>query len=413
MIGNIAANQVIVPPMVVNRNGVRLSLRSEPFCHCTQTIDFARDGGVQSGDYIEYYVNGSRVAWEWCINKAFINFGLHTSQKHQEIKVKYLTSGTIFSSGSLVAEMEYTLRNPVSSFQISPESVNIQENITVRYTFDPVPQFCRVVAKFENIQVSSHVISSPIGECIIQSPRIPGILEISCVTATHDKLTSKTVVVGDSFNRSHVFISFTGHPYNNRILTIRPGQRFEVFTKGVVLNQRDEVVVVKASVPNNSSQLFEKPSNVELEIAIRVTRIDTGPVSFQLTEEGIYHVCLALTYEQHRLLGDWCTVIVSERAGSINVPLLEHQKSNESTAHANTSSEFLKEMKKDHSHSSPSFICCICQDKTVTMKFSPCNHVCTCQQCCEAIFSEEYQRRGKTCPICQQRVDGREKVFLV
>lgn len=48
--------------------------------------------------------------------------------------------------------------------------------------------------------------------------------------------------------------------------------------------------------------------------------------------------------------------------------------------------------------------CCICLVNSKTIKLSPCNHICLCQEC----FNHGISR----CPICRSHITGSERVYL-
>lgn len=66
----------------------------------------------------------------------------------------------------------------------------------------------------------------------------------------------------------------------------------------------------------------------------------------------------------------------------------------------------LKEKFKLHEHEGSdmdSFLCSVCLDRKKNIAFSPCGHVCICDQCDVNINS---------CPLCRQQIATRHKVFL-
>ncbi|XGW02265.1 hypothetical protein V3C99_014366 [Haemonchus contortus] len=52
--------------------------------------------------------------------------------------------------------------------------------------------------------------------------------------------------------------------------------------------------------------------------------------------------------------------------------------------------------------------CCICLYREKTILLRPCNHICLCNTCFQAIMNEELS----TCPICRTEIESHIEVFL-
>ncbi|VDO40536.1 unnamed protein product [Haemonchus placei] len=52
--------------------------------------------------------------------------------------------------------------------------------------------------------------------------------------------------------------------------------------------------------------------------------------------------------------------------------------------------------------------CCICLYREKTILLRPCNHICLCNTCFQAIMNEEIS----TCPICRTEIESHIEVFL-
>jgi hypothetical protein len=346
------------------------------------------------------------VTWYWCQGKHEIDFGIRTSLHDELITIKYFEEGGTFHSGTLLAEMKYTLRNPVEDISVSAHKIEIQETVQVRYKMAKIPTNCMIVGRCHGVRMFTHYVAHMEGECVIAMPRLPGIFEIACLATQQgeNELALEKVTVTDQFHRSAVSLQFRGYATDHRILTIRPDQRFDLQFTGELLNAMDEVIVVEAK------KLFEAPSHASLSFALQQKQIgEYGVCSLQIAKEGIYHICLALVHEHVMLLGDWCSVIVSNRVGSNTHPVptepIPTMPLIPMPLPINDGS-----MQPGSSGSPPSagFICAICLDKTVCMKFDPCKHVCTCEGCCQLIMSHGIH----ACPLCKKTVTAFEKVFL-
>ncbi len=390
---------VIIPPIPVDMRGVKLSLRGIPFCDNPQIIDISREGGVRSHDYIEFHNSTGRVTWNWCEGKTHIDFGIRTSLQDEQVTIKFYEEGRTFSAGVMLAEMKYTLRNPVQEMRLSAQRLEIQDTLTVSYKMEHMPTNCMLIGRCHGVRIFIYSVSLMEGTCDIPMPRLPGIFEVACIATQQgeNELAVHKMTVTDQYHRASVTLNVRGYAKDHRIITLRPGQRFDVQATGTLLNAADEVVIVEAK------NLFQPPSHTSLAFALQQKEIgEYGMCSLQVAKEGMYHVCLALVHDRAMLLGDWCTVIVSDRVGVNShpvpiepipsVPLLSMPV----------------ETERCDVPPSAGFICAICLDKTVCMKFDPCKHVCTCEGCCQLIAS----RGIHACPICKQEVKSWEKVFL-
>ena len=391
-------NKTVIDPAPVKVRGVQLSLRSPPFCDSPQIIDIARDGGVRSHDYLEFHTQSGRVNWYWCEGKTFIDFGIQTSLQDEQITIKYFEEGRTFTVGTLVAEMQYTLRNPIEELRMSSSKLEIQEQLQLTYRMAHVPNNCMIVGRFLGVRIFTHAVSME-GECTITMPRLPGEFEIACIATPQGErqLAVRKVTVTDRQNRSRVSLNLRGYAKDHRLLSIRPNQRFDVEASGLLLTAADQVVLVKAS------SLFEPPTHTSLAFAIQEKSLgERGVCSFELATEGMYHICLGLAHDRVNLLGDWCSVVVSNRVGTNlhavptepipSLPVLPLPAPSTASEHPPTAG----------------FICAICLDKTVCMKFDPCRHVCTCEDCCQLILSQGI----RSCPMCKKEVKSWEKIFL-
>lgn len=392
---------VIRRPVPVDTRGVRLSLLSEPFCDCSQLVAISRDGGIKSGDFLEFHNSKGRVGWHWCQGKTQIDFGVCASVQDEQITVRYKEEGGIFSSGSLIAEMQYTLRNPVQELVVSSSRPTIQEAVQVSYKMFRTPTNCMIVGRYHGVRIFTHAVSSLEGQCIVTMPRLPGEMDIVCIAGNSgdNVLASQKMTVVDPQSASKVSITLRGYSPDHRILSLRPNQRFDLQSSGTLLNAMDEMVVIEAQ------SLFDQPTHTSLTMARQQKTIgEHGVCSFQLANEGIYHVCLALVHDRALLLGDWCSVIVSNRVGANIHPIPTEPISSlpliPLATEASNSSEEVRPP--------AGFVCSICLDKTVSMKFDPCKHVCTCEGCCQLVALEG----RRLCPICKKGIDSWEKVFI-
>lgn len=391
---------VITRPVPVDIRGVRLSLLSEPFCDCSQLVAIARDGGIQSGDFLEFHNSKGRVGWHWCQGKTQIDFGVCASVQDEQITVRYREEGGIFSSGSLIAEMHYTLRNPVQELKVSSSRPTIQEAVQVSYKMFRTPTNCMIVGRYHGVRIFTHAVSSLEGQCTVSMPRLPGEMEVVCIADNRgdNKLASEKLTVSDPNTASKVSISLRGYAPDHRILSLRPNQRFDVQSSGVLLNAMDEVVVIEAQ------SLFDQPTHTSLTMARQQKTVgEHGVCSLTITNEGIYHVCLALVHDRALLLGDWCSVVVSNRVGANIHPIPTEPISSLPFIPVAEPSNTNEEVRPP-----AGFVCAICLDKTVSMKFDPCKHVCTCEGCCQLVALEG----RRLCPICKKGIDSWEKVFI-
>lgn len=391
---------VIRNPTPVETRGVRLSLVSEPFCDFPQIVAINRDGGVRSGDFLEFHNSKERLEWHWCQGKTQIDFGVLASLQDEQITVKYKEEGGIFSSGTLVAEMKYTLRNPVQELKVSPSRPVIQEPVQVSYKLFHTPVNCMIIGRYHGVRIFAHAVPSREGQCTIAMPRLPGQMEIVCIAGNSgDKsLAIEKLTVADPNQASKVSIALRGYAPDHRILSVRPNQRFDVQCSGGLLNAMDEVVIIEAH------SLFDKPTHTSLTMARQQKTIgDHGVCSFQIINEGIYHVCLAMVHDRALLLGDWCSVIVSDRVGADIHPVPTEPITSRPVIPLPPPSDSNEDVRPP-----AGFVCAICLDKTVSMKFDPCKHVCTCEGCCQLVALEG----RRLCPICKKGIESWEKVYI-
>lgn len=150
----------------------------------------------------------------------------------------------------------------------------------------------------------------------------------------------------------------------------------------------DEVLIVQAR--GKTEDIFVKPQSSSLQTPLRSYCLgESGKVTFQLQYEGVYHICLGLIHNQVRLPGDYCTLIVSNQSNPFDRPLLEPPASSE-----------MKE-------TSLRYLCMVCKANHFCMRFKPCQHIVTCEQCSSSL---EMVNNTCICPICHNKIESSDKV---
>lgn len=397
----------------VTKDRVILKRQDLPYQGCDQIIEFS--GNVENNDYIEFHVENSRKAWEWCKDKTSVTFsGCYTGHS---ISIKYFRGASssffsLVSSGTELMTMDYKLKNPLEDFKISEEMVEVGESVTVSYKLKVLPPFCNIIVRRNGLRLFTY---SPVvvqGEYVMRCPRLPGSCEIAFVANSTGEmvLASKHINVTDQQNKSKMNIWFNGQSSENKILTVPNHQQVVVRVSGQLLIQTDRVVVVKCP---SVSDILTPPKEILLQSFVASHMVGSnGTVALNMNflRDGVFYVCLAVGDDRHaKLLGDWATLIVSDRVRSDQ----GSAQGSSTTSSAATSVEIPLPPPSDAESSSQPcesrFICSICFDNVVSIKFDPCKHVCVCEVCNRDLIAY----RNRMCPMCRTDISSWEKVFLV
>ena len=324
-----------------SNRGVTLKLKSPAFYGCPQIIEYTRHDGAKPGDYVEFHLDGNRDRWKWCNDRRQqINFGTKNTSNRGFVSIKYLENGTAFAKGNEVVQLNYSLINPVKYFHISKRVADLDECVTLTYQLVHLPPVCSIILRCAGIRLHSEQLQSLSGELTIRCPRIPCDCEVACI-ATEDGstvLALESLRVMDKQNRAVISLVFQGHRSDERIKVVRPGTTVTLAATGGILNSADEVLILRSD--SNVTNFFSKPSATALQVPINSFPLgQSGIVIVQLREEGVYSLCLGVKFEQNNLLGDWCNLIVSERAGGEPLETsVNHHKKNKSNNSINNSS---------------------------------------------------------------------------
>jgi len=392
-------------------DGVILTRTDPSYQGCPQIIKFS--GSVSDNDYISFYIGGDRKKWEWCKDKTSVEFS--GEYDDTSVSIKYYKDGGMFVSGKELIAMNYTLRNPLLEFEASQRNIEVGSSITVSYALEHIPPSCKIVLKRNGMRLSTLTPRARQGQVVIKSPRLPGHCEVVFLaSSTGDVvLRSKSINVTDDRNLSETKLWFDGHSIDQKLLAVPNNQLVQVKVSGELLVSSDRVVVLQESNMNN---FFTPPSETSLQVPLESHTIGSnGTVTLSHRSEGVFYVCLALGNENHaNLLGNWITLIVSDRVGhishtsestsarAVSIPAAVSVQDIPPRSSSTTTAE-------EPNNASSRFTCVICFDLPVSIKYDPCKHVCVCEDCQRRL---EASRSNTACPICRGKITKWEKVFL-
>lgn len=395
--------QVIREQVTLSRDGNR------DFYGLNQMISFQRVGGVRNSDYIEFHINGSRTTYEWCRGLEMVDFKSHGSleRSDDDVAVKYFESGGFFTSGKLLAQMNYKVRNPVTSFDLQPSQQfhDIGSDINANYEMLVVPDLCVAVVRDCNRRLASFAISTAVGHVLLQAPRITGNYEVAIIAGRNGSvLTRKNLVVQDQLHRGSVqlYVLNQKNRDGSRLIAIQPGNSITVTAIGDILQVTDEILVIRAQ------SSLEPPTFTSMVNPMQSHTLQQNGrnINVPFQETGIYYICLGLRYFGSRLLGDYFCVVVSALAA----PGLQEADpsiamvANQVSPYQPTTSSTTQQQPQGSG-----FKCIACYDSHVCMKLEPCKHVALCESC----FHSINRSKERSCPICRTAIQGYEKVFVV
>lgn len=431
----------------VNNNGVVMNLEGEAYCGCEQFVHFNRASGIEERDYIEFHLHGQRKRWEWCkkaANNERLNFGVHGQEGL--VRVKYFVGGGTFSTGQMLCELSYTLRNPVESLEV-PSTIEVGEEWYVKCKMLVIPNSCRVIIRYEGIRIFSRNIMALESTFPVHGVlRLPGEYEIAIIaTEGGDTVLQKSkLTVSDFYNQCDVKLHCETFDRTNKIITTQPHKELTFAAEGGILLASDELVVVDIS--SSIEKMLEKPSHASIQLCDQKYKLGaTGMVTLQPHNEGVYNICVCLPQENGSILsiGEWCTLIVSTRAGRRNNSVSSSSSSLLSSSVSVSVAGFVPNEQRSavapaeaaaaaavpsrsvlppaplsskaaisrtaSGTSTTEHLCVICHDATVNMLLEPCHHVCFCEACEQSLRTSGIET---ACPICRQRYRNAHKIYL-
>ena len=98
------------------------------------------------------------------------------------VKVMYFRGGGSFTSGTVIAELIYSLQNPVKSFDV-PSTIEVGVALSIRCRMLTIPKSCRVIIRFDGIRILSRNITSLENEFAINEGtlRLNGEYEVAII----------------------------------------------------------------------------------------------------------------------------------------------------------------------------------------------------------------------------------------
>ncbi len=369
-----------------------------------QIINFSNGFTVEDWDYIEFHLNSSRVNWEWCKGKTFVNFNSHTStDREATVTIKYFENGSLFGTGTQLSQISYKIRNPMKAFAVEHRQMDIGGTTSARYEMEIVPELCVLVVRSAERRLASFPIYTVDGRCEVPLPRVAGEYEIAVLGGSGRTLLAKqTIAVRDLQSRGAVKLT-SSLGSGSRLLTVKPGDSVDVTALGGILQDTDEVVVVEVRTPDTTT------NHTDLLTPVQTQTLQRGrTVHIRMESSGIYHVCLGLMYCGSRLVGDYLCVVVSQLAAPL---LLTNHSEQFAAAQAplNVVPQPMVPLPQLMNAPTSSGFCCVaCQDGQVCVKLEPCKHVALCERCCALVRSG-----NNKCPCCRVNITGTEKVFVV
>lgn len=226
----------------MHSNGVYLHLTGDHFCGCEQVINFSRDGGSQSKDYVEFYLNDTRKRWEWCskFENGTINFGVHGAEGI--VKVKYFREGGSFTSGTMIAELIYSLQNPVKFFDV-PSTIEVGVALSIRCRMLAIPKSCRVIIRFDGVRILSRNITALENEFAINEGtlRLNGEYEVAIIATEGGDtvLWTRHLTVSDFYRRCDARLHCDAFDRSCKIITTQPHKELLFVTEGAILHSGD------------------------------------------------------------------------------------------------------------------------------------------------------------------------------
>eukprot|EP00300_Choanocystis_sp_HF-7_P000873 c10725_g1_i1.p1 GENE.c10725_g1_i1~~c10725_g1_i1.p1 ORF type:complete len:496 (+),score=79.19 c10725_g1_i1:23-1510(+) len=396
-------------PLQVVQRGVTLSVNSLKPVGCPQTIQFARQGGCQSGDYIELKAPGSKAVWDWCRNHTSGTMSLNSGSQTGQATLTYFENGGIIQQGSEIARLQFSLSNPVRSFRIRPDTrwlvAGSQAGFPLEVEFTPNGAAllsdveCSVVMRAHpgGIRIWSSPFTLAQSRIEVPTPRAGGQFEVAFVVSTNagspTTLASAWVTVQPPETSSRIWFAQGGRDL--KVLARRQGAMVEIAVEGPLVNLEDSVLVLRV---NRSRNPLEAPALTDLQVPEqRVHVSESGIVRLMPLAEGLYHVCLGLKHSSAHLLADWSLLVVTS--------LATHESA---TVPVAIESVPRSDPLPDSASPQSSALCVACMDRQISIKLEPCCHACLCGECADRLQEAGHRR----CPICRNPVVGTQRIFL-
>lgn len=341
-----------------------------------------------------------RLVWEWVRDLKTHKVMLpQVTECHAgvdtKIIVEYYVNGGYVATGDLAASLNVTLKNPLRS--ISARDGGGVVRVTTSLEIMPSNAMLRLAT--DGIRLSTLRVDRE-GNSDLPGPRVSGMYDVSFLSGVgSDMALGSTTVQVQA--RERYTISFLMGGGATQAAATQPNALVQVACGGgQLLRGKDAIFIHKCDDGNISAA----PKSSAFQTPLKRCELDSsGKADFQLRDEGIYHVSLALYHEAGTFLCGSRAVLIVSSLSNQTAALMEEPSKCVTPRQATAPPAAAAVAPTDER-----VMCVVCRDHVIQVKFDPCKHVVVCEGC-----HEDLKRRGQLlCPMCRARVTSAEKVFI-